>query len=166
MISQAKWERKEWMDEGEISADAVTADLRTQNNSLSFWKCAKKTHKEIENVALAIAAGRDKIDKVEIVLIDNEDLKTDGQNIETSNGRTPVESLVKRHVDLMQLDYTRLGKVARRVASAVAANQCHRVSKQRVQTLLVTAITRDETLQIDRLNENLRPQVQKLLNRY
>ena len=164
VISRAKWEQKEWMHEEEISADAVTADLRTQNNSLSFWRCGNGSDEEINNVVLAIAAGRDKIDKVEIVLIDDEDLKTDGQTIEASKGRTPVESLVELHVDVMQLDYSRLGKVACRVASAVAADQYHRVSKQRVATLLVTAINGGEVLQIEGLNEKLRPQVQKLLS--
>lgn len=151
------------MHEEEISADAVTADLRTQNNNLSFWQCAKGTRKEIDDIALAIAAGRDKIDKVEIVLIDDKDLENDGQAIKASNGRTPVESLVRLHVDVMQLDYSRLGRVAHRIASAIAADQFHRVSKKRVERLLVTAITQDEILQIEGLNEKLRPQVQKLL---
>lgn len=164
MISRAKWERKEWMREGDISADAVTADLRTQNNNLSFWQCAEGTNQEIENVVLAIAAGRDQIDKVDIVLIDDKDLRNDGQTIMASDGRTPVESLVKLHVDVIQLNYCRLGKVARRVASAVAADQCCRVTKKRVETLLVTAVTRGEVLQIERLNKKLRLQVQELLN--
>ena len=164
MISRAKWERKEWMDEGEISADAVTADLRTQGNNLSFWCCVDETDEEIDNVALAIAAGRNRIDKVEIVLINDEDLRNDGQTIMSSDGRTPVESLVKLHVDVIQLDYHRLGKLARRVASAVAAEQFRRISKKRVATLLVTAINGDEVLPIEGLNENLRLQVQELLS--
>ena len=164
MISRAKWERKKWMSEGDISADAVTADLRTQNNQLSFWQCGAGTKKEVYNVVLAIAAGRDKIDKVEIVLIDDKDLKDDGQTIKASDGRTPVGSLVKLHVDVIQLDYCRLGKVARRVASAVAADQYRKVSKKRVETLLVTAVTGSEVLQVDRLNEKLRLQVERLLS--
>jgi len=61
------------MREEGISADAVTTDLRTRNNNLSFWQCSEKTNKEIENVVLAIAAGRDKIDRIDIVLIDDMD---------------------------------------------------------------------------------------------
>ena len=165
MVSRAKWERKEWMSNGDISADAVTADLRTQNNTLSFWRCPKGADAEIDKVALAIATGRDKIDKVEIVLIDEKDLKNDGQMIEDSDGNTPVENLVKLHVDVTQLNYDRLGKIAQRVASAVSANQFHRISKNRVGALLVTAINGDAMLKIDWLNEKLRSQVQELLNR-
>lgn len=164
MISRAKWERKEWMSEGEISADAVTADLRTQNNKLSFWRCGTGTEKEIENVALAIAAGRDKIDKVEIVWINDKDLENDGQIIKASDGRTPVGSMVKLHVDMVHLDYYHLGKVAHRVASAIAANQFRRVPKKYVETLLMTAITRSKVLQVEKLNEKLRLQVQGLLS--
>ena len=87
----------------------------------------RNKERSVKNVALTIAADRDKIDKVEIVLIDDKDLKNDGQIIKASDERTPVGSLVKLHVDVIQLDYCRLSKVARRVASAVAANQCHRV---------------------------------------
>ncbi|MYI84451.1 MAG: hypothetical protein F4058_03845 [Rhodothermaceae bacterium] len=164
VISRAKWERKEWMSEREISADAVTADLRTQDNILSFWQCGEGTDKEVNNVALAIAAGRDNIDKVEIVLIDDKDLENDGQIIKASNGRTPVGSMVKLHVDVIRLDYYRLGKVAHLVASAVAADKFHRITKKSVKTLLVTAITESEVLQVEGLNDKLRPRVQRLLS--
>lgn len=164
VISRAKWERKEWMSEGEISADAVTADLRTLDNKLSFWQCGAGRDKEINNVALAIAAGRDKIGKVEIVLIDDKDLENDGQIIKASDGRTPVGSMVKLHVDVIRLDYSRLGRVARRVASAVAADQCHRVTKNSVKTLLVKAINESGALQVEGLNDKLRPEVRRLLS--
>ena len=38
-VSLAKWSKKDELAEGEIPADAVTADLRTQDNKLSFWRC-------------------------------------------------------------------------------------------------------------------------------
>jgi len=153
------------MHEDGISADAVITDLRTQNNNLSFWKCSEKTNKEIENVVLAIASGRDKIDRIDIVLIDDMGLKNDGQTLEPSKGRTPVADLVKLHMDVNHLDYYRLGKIAFRVASAVTAKQCRRITKGQVEEILVTAITRRGVLQINNLSEKLRPKVQKLLNK-
>ena len=36
MITRAKWDPKPELQTGEISADAVTGDLRTRYNSLSF----------------------------------------------------------------------------------------------------------------------------------
>jgi len=73
MISQVKWRQLEWINEGDISADALTCDLRTLENHLSFWQCKDGSIKEIEDVALAIASGRDKIDKLDIVLIEETD---------------------------------------------------------------------------------------------
>ena len=53
------------MSAGEISADAITGDLRTQGNSLSFWQCGIAEQDKLEEAALAIAAGRDSIDCAE-----------------------------------------------------------------------------------------------------
>ena len=36
MITRSKWEPKKGMQAGEISADAVTGDLKTQENALPF----------------------------------------------------------------------------------------------------------------------------------
>lgn len=51
MISRSKWEPKSRMHAEEISADAVTGDLRTQDNSLSFWRCPSGSAVELEDVA-------------------------------------------------------------------------------------------------------------------
>ena len=36
-IARAKWESKDDLSKEEIPADAVTVDLRTSDNVLSFW---------------------------------------------------------------------------------------------------------------------------------
>ena len=41
-ISRAKWEATKDLGDGEIQADAVSADLRTMGNTLSFWRCASR----------------------------------------------------------------------------------------------------------------------------
>ncbi len=162
MISVAKWRQLEWMSKGDISADALTSDLRTLENNLSFWRCKEASIKDIEDVALAIASGRDRIDKLDIVLIDDSDLKSDCKT-KDSKGRTPVENLVHLHVDVLELNYYRLGIIARSIVSAIADDQCYRVSRKRIETLLVTAIIEEERLFIGNLNDRLRPQVQRLL---
>ncbi len=159
MISVAKWRQSEWMSEGDISADALTSDLRTLENNLSFWRCKEASIKDIEDVALAIASGRDKID---IVLIDDSDLKNDCKT-KDFKGRTPVETLVHLHVDVLELNYYRLGIIARSIVSATADDQCYRVSRKRIETLPVTAIIEEERLFIGNLNDRLLPQVQRLL---
>ena len=66
-ITRAKWGSNSELSAGEISADAVTGDLRTQRNSLSFWRCRAETNGDVEDVALAIAAARDQVDTIDIV---------------------------------------------------------------------------------------------------
>ena len=84
-ITLAKWKAKRELSEGEISADAITADLRTRENKLSFWRCDSET--EVEDAVLAIAAAGERVDKFYIVWIDEDELKTDGQTLEDTPGR-------------------------------------------------------------------------------
>lgn len=140
-ISSAKWlRRSSELAEGEISADAVTADLRTKLNTLSFWRCGSGASGEVESAALAIAAAADRIDKVELVWLSDGELLADGQTLEDSLGRTPVLDLVDRHVDMSRLDMMRLGQLATRVAEALAERQCRRLTKRQVKSLLMDAL--------------------------
>jgi hypothetical protein len=61
MITRPKWQPKQGLASDEIPADAITADLRTSNNVLSFWQCGEATDPEISTAVLAIAAGRDRL---------------------------------------------------------------------------------------------------------
>lgn len=139
-ITRAKWDARQGIREGQIAADAVTADLRTQDNKLSFWQCGSGSAEEIEEAALALAAGRDQLDKIELVWISEDDLVADGLDLSASRGQTLVEDLAERHVDVQQLDYDRLGLVAVRVSSALGEDRHRRLAKQAVRRLLVDAI--------------------------
>ena len=162
MITRSKWEPKQGMQAGEISADAVTGDLKTQENALSFWRCTAGTRSYFEEAALAIAAGRDDVAKVEIVWLDDEDLYADGQTLEETDGRTPVVDLVKSHVDVRQLDYERLGKIARRVVSAIATDQYRLITRVRVRKLLASAVSGGR-VNLEDLNEKIQTEIQRSL---
>ncbi len=162
MITRSKWEPKSEELVGEIPADAVTGDLRTQGNSLSFWRSPSGTERDFEDVVLAIAAGRDKVDKVEIVWLEKDDLKNDGLTLVQTDGCTPIRSLTKLHADVPRLDYTRLGKIAHRIASAIAANQYSRVTRARVKKLLLSAIN-GQRLDLETLNEKIQNELKRTL---
>ena len=129
---------------GEIAADAVTADLRTSGNALSFWRCGNAAAAEVERVALAMAAAGDRIDRLDLVWIAEEHLAADGQAYEDTDGRTPVAGLRNHHVDLHRLDYARLGSVAKRVAAAIESERYVRFTRARVKRLLVAAVRRGD----------------------
>ena len=162
MITRSKWEPKPGIRAGEIAADAVTGDLRTQGNTLSFWRCPSGAPGDFENAALAIAAGRDDVAKVEIVWLDDEDLKADGQTLQNTPGKTMVTDLVSLHVDMCHLDYLRLGKVAGRVVSALEERRYLRLTRARVRKLILSAVAA-KRVSLDDLQDKVRAEVQKSL---
>lgn len=139
-ISRAKWLKKDELAEGEISADAVTADLRTQDNALSFWRCGDGETTAVNEAVLAIAAACEHVDKIDVVWLAVGELQSDNQILEDTEGRTPVRGLADRHVDVCRLDYVRLGKVAACVVTAMQKDQCLRLRKARVKKLLAKAV--------------------------
>ena len=162
MITCTKWEPKQGLPPRKISADAVTGDLRTKNNTLSFWRCQSGTEDDFNDAALAIAAGRNRVDRVEIIWIDDQDLETDEQTLKDTKGRTPVADLVERHVDVCELDYERLGKVAYRIVSALDKNQLLKLPRKRVKRLLVAAVS-EGRVDIEALDEKVRTEVEESL---
>ena len=161
-ITRAKWRPKEELSVEEIPADAVTVDLRTQENSLSFWQCSIGEEAEVEEVALAIAAAGERIDKLDIVWFSDDELRADSQQWKKTDGRTPVAELVRRHVDVYRLDYVRLGKVASRIATAIKESRFRRLSKKRVTVLLATAVEQ-ERVKLEDLDSRVHAEVRESL---
>jgi len=146
-IARAKWPSQGNSSNGvtaaDIDADAVTGDLRTRGNTLSFWTCPSGTDNDVEEAALAIAANWERLDKLDLVWLATCDIQADDHTLREMPGETPVADLVERHVDLCELDYDQLGKVAQRVAVAIVAGQYRRLTKKRVKHLLVKAVEQE-----------------------
>ena len=76
------------MGAGEIPADAVTADLRTNGNSLSFWECGDGKKPDVEGAVLALASAQDRLEKVEMVWVAVEELRQAAdQRLKYTQGR-------------------------------------------------------------------------------
>lgn len=161
-ITRAKWETKEGYAHGEIPADAVTTDLRTNGNLLSFWQCGTGRRDEVEEAALALAAASKHVDKLEMVWLSDDDLRTDGQRWDETEGRTPVSSLINRHIDVFLLDYERLGRIAHRIVASMQENRYCRLTKKRVASLLATAVQEGE-VELSQLEKRVQEVVQKSL---
>ena len=161
-ITQAKWKTNSELSAGEISADAVTGDLRTRKNSLSFWQCRTETKGDLEHAALALAAAADHVDTLDIVWLTDDELRIDGQILHNTQGRTPVQELVELHVDVCRLDCVRLEKVARRVSTAIEEDRSLRLTKARVRKLLVEAVEQGR-VELTNLQESIQAEVSKSL---
>lgn len=161
-ISHAKWDPSKGWSEVKISADAVTADLRTQDNMLSLWKCGDGEEVEIEGAALALIAASNRLDKIDIVWLSDDELQADGQTLQDTKGDTPVQDLIEQHVDVSELDYSSLGKVASRIAAAIAGGRYRRLRLKRVKALLLEAVEQ-KRVKLTHLKEGLRTEVCELL---
>ncbi len=172
-ITKAKWGSKNGLLATEISADAITADLRTTDNELSFWKCGRGEKRQVENAALAIAAAGNRIDKFHIVWLSIKELQLDcvqyKENQEIMPGKenkkvTPIKDMVDLHVDICRLDFIRLGKVASRIRAAIENCRCLPFSRQRLMELLAAAI-REDRVELSELNfkECVKEKVRKLI---
>lgn len=161
-ITRAKWMRTDELSEGEIPSDAVTADLRTTDNALSFWRCDAPDRAQIEGAALAMAAAGNRIDRMDVVWIADEDLQADGQTWKQTEGRTPVSALRPRHLDVLRLDYVRLGSVAQQISVALHSDRYLRLTRRQVTNLLVGAVKRGDVDLAD-LAGNLQTEVSRSL---
>ena len=157
-ITRAKWVSAD-LDSGEVPADAVTADLRTKNNTLSFWQCGDGTEEELNEAVLALAAAGQRVENIDIVWLSHDELRADGQRLNITAGLTPVAELVERHVDLSFLDYVRLGRVADRVAAALEEGRHRRLTRPRVVEILARAV-QQRRVDLSDLQEKVRSAVE------
>lgn len=140
MVSAQKWRTHENIHEGEISADAVTTDLRTANNILSFWTHDPTNEKSLEDIAVALAANRSKVQRLDIVWLDEDAVKGVNLRIDPTPGETPFHELNDSHRDVVGLDLSRLGRLSELIASAIKGNRAIRYSEKQILTLLQQAV--------------------------
>lgn len=157
-ITQAKWSAGPGPQPGEIQADAITCDLRTMGNTLSFWRLRGLGEDDLKEAALILASGLDRADRIDFAWIDAEELRSQGVEAKDTPGQTPVESLRDRHVDLVRLDLVRLGTTARVLDSAIQKKQLMRFTRKAVIEILVAGVQRG-LLQLSALKDKLRAEV-------
>ncbi len=83
-----------------------------------------------------------------------DDLRRDGLVLADTPGRTPLVDPAVQHVDVCDLDYNRLGKIATHVVRAIEQEQFRRWTKNEVRQLLRDALDTGR-LAIDRLQAKL-----------
>lgn len=163
-IGRAKWDQKKELPANSIGADAVTSDLRTNGNELSFWVCEANSGEELKEVVLAMASGNDRPDRIDIAWFDASFLEKENVAIEHSEGRTPVADLRKRHVDAVRLDLSALGKIATHFATAIRdKEQFKRLQPREVIGLLRDAVLADR-LKLDDLADKLHQSVEEAID--
>lgn len=161
-VNKNRWYRDksfEWLEEGDVPAETL-CDLPPKSNQLSVWEIDNEEN-NLERLLTALAANRDKLDKVDYLLFSPDivsQIKIDTSRID---GILPDKDVNKWHVSLQNLS-------ANQVADLVTCiwlsptTQSHRLMSKQVANLIVSAIMSGH-ISIDALKPKLREAIEKRL---
>ena len=128
-------------------ADALTRDLETNNDKMSWWIADNP-----EIIATAIASTREAIANVDLALVDETDLGRLRITWEPTTGKTPYGAANEHHCDLLNLSADSVARLAKHIHSV--RNEIARFSRGEMVSLLTKAIERDE-LRLEQLKARL-----------
>ncbi len=141
MISSLnKWDKdsnKIEREDASFPADSVT-DLKTTRNKLSVWKADDDA--EADDAIVAMALGRNAVDKLCFVYLDETKLSNIGiEAIQDEPGLAPgmtKPEVLNRHMNLQHLDYTRLGNLTGYIFEQLDSDNCIIKTKKELSDLL------------------------------
>lgn len=164
-ISRAKWEPAPYTGPEGIRADAITGScLRTQNDTLSLWKCTPNDA-DVSEVVLALASTMEKIEAMHIVLLDQNYLQANGFVIENTpeNTHTPIDDLRGRHVDLINLTMAQITFLATDIAAKIRQNTGFYLFTKRAILEQLASAVKVSRLALNSLQDKVKLEVQNYL---
>ena len=156
-VTKSKWSKEPLSDIKDLSADAITSCLRTSSNTLSLWHV--KDVNSINDAILALVSGFDRIDTIDVVLLEKDYLNTNF-NIKQTDGKTIVSDLINTHYDICNLTYEKIGNVATYIQDQILSNNIKRYRISEIVTILNEAINSGR-LKNDELKEKVRTTLEK-----
>ena len=114
IASLARWDGTTVVNRPDATvAGDIISDLRTQSNMLSVWRA--DSQEDINDAIIAMSLNRTDISKMIALLLDENDLAAMRISASAKTpGKAPgaIESIKKKHRDLVEIDYKRLGKLS------------------------------------------------------
>lgn len=132
-VSIAKWRGPDWASIDRMPADAVSSDLRTASNALSFWR-ADAEGKGEDGAILALLGTLQRVEKIDIAIIDGEALEEVA--LTPSSGDTSLAHLRDLHVDVEGLNHHSLIKTAVVLGTEIYASRAIQITKEQVRRRL------------------------------
>ena len=117
LIRQSRWDwpgALDWLAEGDIPADPLADFANTIENCLSVWFLDDEK-KELDALLGALAASREKADKLDYVLFAEEHLRFAGIEVRATAGLTPDAQVNACHRDLVHLSASKVLALTTRV---------------------------------------------------
>lgn len=126
----------------EVASDVVHKELRTKENTLSFWLTATSPARPAwEDAALAIVGGLTTVEAIDIAWLPRSAMERNGVQFEPSDGRTRILRLKSNHFDAVLLDAHRLAFVATELAAAIRdRGHVRRLTRAELLELLSQAV--------------------------
>lgn len=164
-VELAVWEgAADGLADGEVAADflSTTRELRTTNNTLSFWRFDDSEPSWRDQAALAIVGGwRTMADGLHLVHLPEEAIHPLGIEFVHSDGVTCVESLKKFHVDAARLDLVRLAALGTAIATHIRAHSSYYFKTRKEVFDLLSTAANDRLIKVDQLPNDLKLAVKK-----
>lgn len=156
-IEKGKWLQNNIIDGEPASADAITICSRTSKNTLSTWLIEKED--ELNEALLAIVTAGQHLDTIDIAILDQDTLNKKGLKYEQTPGNTPIEHLIDKHVDIVNLNYLNLGIFAECIIDCFKKNKVHRFTKTDLKNIFRKAIT-EEKIKVSVIPEKIAQELQ------
>ena len=132
--SKASFYQPDWLRSDDAQADALS-NLRTKGNQLSVW-LIDDDRSNLDRVIAALAAGRDRVEKLDYAVIDRRVLDSLGIRAIKADGQSPDGGANQRwHQDLTLLSGSQLVALAVRMRDGLS-----RRPKRKVRNLIVESI--------------------------
>lgn len=162
-ISRVKWDPFPDQDPDNISADAITGDLRTRENGLSFWEC-ESIDQSLGDVALVFASAFERLDLVDLAWVEKNCVTDLGIEFQKTLGATIVSDMQKFHVDAVNLNLKGISNLGRLFASQIRHEDNYkRFCRTEIKRLVADAVL-EQRLHLEDLKDKLRKSISLHLN--
>ena len=163
LIRQSRWdlpEKCDWLAEGEIPADPLADFANTTENCLSVWFVGDDEG-NLNEVLAALAASREKVDKIDYLLFPSDHLQAAGIETRETDGNTPDERVNGLHRELVRLS---VAKVLALLTAVWHKNLGPKRIDERRAVQFVAEAVRSGRILLERLRPKLRDEVRSRID--
>jgi hypothetical protein len=137
-IEKGKWMQYDILHGEDVSADAITLDLRTKDNTLSVWEIPDEQY--VDAAVLAFTAKMSCLETIDFVVISKDSFTSNGINVITQKEDTPFIEMCDAHRNIIKLNHSSLGIVAEGIVNSIKTDNSHRRTKNEIKKLIEDAI--------------------------
>lgn len=117
---------------GDLNADAITCDLKTESNEFSWWRINNLD--ELEKMAISIASVFDSEASIFVVAVPEEQMRALQINMNNTpeHGITAIGALRETHYDIGKINVKNLLDIAKLVAISIQNKNVLQISRKNI----------------------------------